>query len=403
MLYFVLFVLYVFSEVYSTKSYGQSATSNVSLLWGPYRPKLYVGIRPRMPNSLTMGLMWSGASNPTEISKSTYHNGCRYGDTHSNLILDLRHTCEQDEAMASYGWTAYDVRKGGTHIVNDTGNKLDLITHFVKASDDENYVKWGLRVGARPSADGHDRQKSTVILYLGVEESGSTVECNKEHKTTTSKTSIVCNGMTAGLGNLRMQISDNTADSVSHWTSIQSVTVPVDTIWQAKSIWLEQLQNTGSPDGPRKGNLLFIQKTFEGGSDLDILFSSGINSKAMASTSLTEDIQNVQSTFDDSFNSAFSPQPPFQDERHVTFSQYPLSNLMGGIGYFHGTSIVDKSSAPEYAETDLDFWGKAATARSRAIVQEEGPFQLFTSVPSRPFFPRGSLWDEGFHLQVIIN
>jgi len=106
--------------------------------------------------------------------------------------------------MASYGWTAYDVRKGGTHIVNDTGNKLDLITHFVKASDDENYVKWGLRVGARPSADGHDRQKSTVILYLGVEESGSTVECNKEHKTTTSKTSIVCNGMTAGLGNFRM-------------------------------------------------------------------------------------------------------------------------------------------------------------------------------------------------------
>jgi len=310
--------------------------------------------------------------------------------------------------MAGYGWTAYDVRKGGTHVVNDTGNKLDLITHFVKASDDGNYGKWGLRVRARPRADGHDRQRSTVILYLGVEESRSTVECTKEYKTTASKTNVICNGMTTGLGDFKLQFSDKTANDVSHWTSIKSVTVPVDTIWQAKSIWMEQLQDTGSPDGlsadsPGKGNLHFVQKTFEGGCDWDIMFSPGTISEDVAITSLTEDIQDVQSTFDDRFNSAFSPQRPFQDERHITFSQYLLSNLMGGIGYFHGTSIVDTSSAPEYAETDLDFWGKAATARSRAVVQEEGPYQLFTSVPSRPFFPRGFLWDEGFHLQVIMD
>jgi hypothetical protein len=31
---------------------------NASLLWGPYRPNLYLGIRPRVPESLLMGLMW---------------------------------------------------------------------------------------------------------------------------------------------------------------------------------------------------------------------------------------------------------------------------------------------------------------------------------------------------------
>jgi len=122
--------------------------------------------------------------------------------------------------MAGYGWTAYDVRKGGTHIVHDTGNKLDLITHFIKTSDNEIYGKWSLGVSARPRADGHDRQKSTMILYFGVEESRSTIECTKVHKTTASKTKIVCNGMTAGLGNFKMQFPDNTAESVSHWTSI---------------------------------------------------------------------------------------------------------------------------------------------------------------------------------------
>ena len=316
---------------------------------------------------------------------------------------EVRHICEQDEGLAGYGWTAYDVRKGGTHIVNDTGNKPDLTTHFVKTSDDENNGKWDSRVGARPRTNGHGRQKTTVILYLRVEESGSIVECNDEPKSTASKTNIVCHGMTAGLENYGMQLSDKTADSVSNWTSIRSVTVPVDTIWQAKSIWLEQLQKTGSPDGPRKGNLLSIQKTFEGGSDFDISVSPGTTLKAIASIGLTEDIQSVQSSFDDRFNSVFLPQPPFQDERHIKFSQYLFSNLMGGVGYFHATSIVDRSSAPEYAETDLDFCKKAATARSRVTVREKGPFQLFTSVPSRPFSPRGFLWDEGFHLEVIMD
>lgn len=33
--------------------------SNASLLWGPYRPNLYFGVRPRIPRSLMTGLVWS--------------------------------------------------------------------------------------------------------------------------------------------------------------------------------------------------------------------------------------------------------------------------------------------------------------------------------------------------------
>ena len=42
--------------------------NNESLLWGPYRPNLYLGIRPRVPeNGLMAGLMW-GQSEHIETS-----------------------------------------------------------------------------------------------------------------------------------------------------------------------------------------------------------------------------------------------------------------------------------------------------------------------------------------------
>ena len=37
-----------------------SKAANDSLLWGTFRPNLYFGLRPRVPDSLMTGLMWFG-------------------------------------------------------------------------------------------------------------------------------------------------------------------------------------------------------------------------------------------------------------------------------------------------------------------------------------------------------
>jgi mannosyl-oligosaccharide glucosidase len=43
-----------FSKTIDSSLYSNEAP----LLWGPYRPNLYLGIRPRVPESLVVGLMW---------------------------------------------------------------------------------------------------------------------------------------------------------------------------------------------------------------------------------------------------------------------------------------------------------------------------------------------------------
>lgn len=55
-----------------------------------------------------------------------------------------------------------------------------------------------------------------------------------------------------------------------------------------------------------------------------------------------------------------------------------LSNTLGGIGYFFGASEV-----------------RLANQGDR--IARSWPAALFTAVPSRSFFPRGFIWDEGFH------
>jgi hypothetical protein len=65
----------------------------------------------------------------------------------------------------------------------------------------------------------------------------------------------------------------------------------------------------------------------------------------------------------------------------VQLAGHALSNLLGSVTYFHGRQLV-------------------AGAGVGGAPRESVPHGLLTGVPSRSFFPRGFLWDEGFHQLV---
>lgn len=68
----------------------------------------------------------------------------------------------------------------------------------------------------------------------------------------------------------------------------------------------------------------------------------------------------------------------FKDQG-LQFSKEALSNLLGGIGYYYGPLRIKTGEK---------------------TFQYDEPAGLLTGCPSRSRFPRGFLWDEGFHLML---
>lgn len=118
---------------------------------------------------------------------------------------------------------------------------------------------------------------------------------------------------------------------------------------------------------------------------------------------LTRELEHTVESFKKSLSNVFDPKAPFNTDEYRTFSETVLSNLLGGLAYFHGTARVDTSKKAIHAETTSKFWEKSDEAKKHATPESRGPYELTTHTPSRSAFPRGFLWDEGFHLLTVLE
>ena len=119
--------------------------------------------------------------------------------------------------------------------------------------------------------------------------------------------------------------------------------------------------------------------------DVEVAFESGsflTRGERLLGPSFVNLRDRYSSEFEKKFEERFSLKAKGFGNDEVQFAQAALSNMVGGIGYFYGSSKV----ISRYFKEPTDYWDSA----------------LYTAVPSRPFFPRGFLWDEGFH-QLLIS
>ena len=137
-------------------------------------------------------------------------------------------------------------------------------------------------------------------------------------------------------------------------------------LWDGSSLILPHLGEVKTSEEATVGNLAAIEVNVKGETQLEVLFN---NSAAKP--------WSKRASFLRKFSKIFKRIP--SGMKDVT--RFALSNLLGSISYFYGTSFVLHSFEETVSETE--------------------PFELFTDIPSRATFPRGFLWDSGFHNLAI--
>ncbi len=334
--------------------------------WGSYRPNLYFGMKTRDAYSLVTGIMW-------------------YMPHRTQRAEDIRHWCEQSGYLKGYTWTEHDGRNFGVQTVHDDG--IRVTTSFVKKLRGSYGGDWTSRISF--DADDKSRIGETVSLLLYTAIENQTVGVIRPENFDI----VGVAGYTEGLGDFKIKIS-NVTQSIVHesflFTKCPGLNVIKETI--LSNFRLLQTQNerlftfvNDLNKANSQTNLIVTQLTLKIPFEVDVIFESGsaVRQESLTGRVYSLELEKHKKIFNDRFENTFKLRSKGFAEEEIKFAKAALSNLIGGIGYFYGSSRV----LSEHTNAPVPYW--------------KAP--LYTAVPSRSFFPRGFLWDEGFHGLILAS
>jgi mannosyl-oligosaccharide glucosidase len=419
-----------------------SEAHNASLLWGTYRPGVYFGLRSRTTaTALVAGLMWTRATTDGRADRST-----------------LRHKCEQD-SLERYGFSEHDGRGFGRQPIVDTANGVVLTTSFVGTDGGlTGSPGWAIRIAGEPTGQ---RRGQHVFLYVAVDAEFAdelvsagqfelaptldvqgrggrhlrgSVEALGAFSLLAEARRAPCGESGASGEALPVAVWGSAASGHSH-LNVEDVTksllgpssastrpdprtpappnTPAEldgTVQPGSRLLVFQLQTGGAPF---ELDLVYVPRGCGGndagsaGAEQERFGKSGCDAVHASSTgdALSAELLRRSAAFRTRLLSRFgleceSDRPgggegsasggcvprllggrPLGDVE-FDIAAAALAAQLGSLGYFYGQTTV----APRIAG------GKA---------ERTPPAPLFAVVPSRPFFPRGFLWDDGFHMLLV--
>ncbi|KOC71009.1 Mannosyl-oligosaccharide glucosidase [Habropoda laboriosa] len=338
--------------------------------WGTYRSGVYFGLKTRDPHSLVTGLMW-------------YFPHLLRQDGSG-----LRHWCEQSDRIERYGWLEHDGRTFGVQEIVDS--PAILTTTFVKIPGGKHGGDWTAKIAVTSKNQVPSWEKISLLFYTAIEESTKGwIKYNYGDGTQP----VGVEGNTEGLGsfNINLKVIQGIVTEQSFLATVApGLNVLKETVLQNlrkvnKNIVLAGEQLPLSPDGKKKdANFIVTQITARFPFEIEVSYESGsfINfGDKLTGQNYDLTLEKHRKLFDKKFEEVFKLRSKAYSEEEIKFAKMALSNMIGSIGYFYGSSQVQS----QYTKGPVPYW--------------KAP--LYTAVPSRSFFPRGFLWDEGFHGLLI--
>ncbi|XP_055389385.1 uncharacterized protein LOC129618575 [Condylostylus longicornis] len=357
------------------KMVERTGLEDLEKYWGSYRPGQYFGLKTRDPYSLVMGLMWYF---PYRLKPG--------GE-------GIRHWCEIGDKLQQYGWTRHDGRSFGLQEIHDSNIVLE--TSFIKIPGKQYGGDWSARIAVK-NKNPEIKDPISLIWYVALDE-----KTNGHIWQDVSSEIPEISGETTGLGEFKLTLNtisgkvlhksflSTVAPSLQHLTeTIKSFLRLTNSESGKKVISLAGESLIGQNGEKLKSNFIAIQLLVNTPFTLDISYNSVTGfygNEPIPHPPIGEDytqlLKKKIDEFDNKFEKTFNLENKKFSQDEINFAKAALSNMLGGIGYFYGSSRVKSVHTKE----PVPYW--------------KAP--LYTAVPSRSFFPRGFLWDEGFHGLLI--
>lgn len=399
------------------------ADADEAPLWGTYKSNLFFALRTRVPEPTVVGLMWARSAD-------------------WQLANELRHECTED-AMGHYTWLEHDGRSFGVEQLVDRKHSVRLTISFVRTARDGNATQSDVRVRVQADAleggDAPARQAPLALfVYTTVEAAAAALDVQRG-----ADDRVVVAGTSPELGAFSVRLPAAGAatatatradykkfkarapDRAHVWTGA----LPGGELWRVKERAAALLQEstkamyeavakaarrTAAPPAPPAieglyptlppakhtgaANMAIVQRILT----VPFVYEFALGPAAPSASDEAEAGAPGGASFD-ALLAARSHAYAAQLEGTLGLAakgygaapqrvaRSAVSNLLGGLSYFYGASLVHDPSAP----------ARGARGSSGASVFAPA-HALLTCVPSRSFFPRGFLWDEGFH-QVLVG
>lgn len=348
-----------------------------SLYWGTYRSLVYLGIRARTPRSLIAGLMWIGIKNGQYF---------------------MRHVCQDSDELSMYGWTRHNGRDYGHQVLVD--QDLTLTTSFLKAKTSGSGFggDWAVRVAVHSEKSKLDdetwKAAAHVFFYLA-DEGGNAFSIGKEGSSFYDD-SLLVSGSRDDIGDWELHL-DSTDNLEIHYSGFRSPHMHnlSELFQQSLAVHASRTGRIELPDTSEQSpNIFVFQVSGKLPFKMDTAFISGGGLKGsrvkervnnLSGALLTNQLNEREKDFEDKYRRCFNVTGKV-DPESAAVGRAAIGNMLGGIGYFYGQSkIVPPKDSNIENDKYVSYW----------------PAALYSAVPSRSFFPRGFLWDEGFHQLLI--